>query len=241
MGRGVFITGTGTEVGKTVVTAGLLRCLREKGIDAVPMKPIQTGGVPTSSGLQAPDLDFCLETAGLHPSADELCLMAPYIYGPACSPHLAGRMAAHYPDISHITRCAGELLGKHDVLLVEGAGGVMPPLDESTTMADLMVELGFPVLLVSHSGLGTINHTLLSVEALKTRGLDVLGIVFNDVTPQPGESTFIKEDNPATIARFGEVEVLGTLGNLGNLTPESRELWQNFSDSMGKLLALFST
>ena len=95
---GLFITGTDTDVGKTYVTAGLLRFLREQGADCVPMKPVQTGAV----GGAVPDLDACLAAAGLAPDEAERSLMAPFCYEPPCSPHLAGRMAGEYPSIARI-------------------------------------------------------------------------------------------------------------------------------------------
>ena len=179
MNRMLFITGTGTEVGKTMVTAGLLRGMRRRGVDAVPMKPVQTGGQTGPRGFEAPDLQFSLETAGPNPGPEERALMNPYCYEPACSPHLAGRMAGHYPDIGHIVACAEKLRAVHDAVLIEGAGGLMVPLDESRTTLDLIQALGCPVLLVAHIGLGAINHTLLSVTVLRQAGIPLLGVVFN--------------------------------------------------------------
>lgn len=226
--NGLFITGTDTGVGKTVVAAGILRWLRGRGVDAVPMKPVQTG----AKGAVAPDLSFCLAAAGLSPRPDELELMAPYRYEPACSPHLAGRMAGSYPQIGHILTCAERLLGEHDFLLVEGAGGILVPLDETNTMLDLMREMAFPVLLVSRIGLGTINHTLLSVGALRVAGLEVFGAVINTPMAANDNGAFIREDNPRTIEKFGEVEVLGTVRHLPGLSAESRKLWEQFAADM---------
>ena len=123
MSRGFFITGTDTGIGKTVVTAGILRWLRGQGVDAVPMKPVQTGAIKKGDRLVSPDIEFCLAASGWKPNEEEAQLIAPYLYEPACSPHLAGRMAVKYPEISEIKRCAETLLQKHQALLVEGAGG----------------------------------------------------------------------------------------------------------------------
>ncbi len=238
MTQGLFITGTGTEVGKTVVTAGLLRGLRARGVDAVPAKPVQTGGTPCDGGFQAPDLQFALAVAGLEPDADELRLMSPYCYEPACSPHLAGRMAQHYPDAGHIKTCVETLADQHDCVLVEGAGGIMVPLDESTSTLDLMCALGWPVLLVSHTGLGTINHTLLSVEVLRAAGLDILGVVFNNIEEGTEDSAFIRADNPETIARFGKIEVLGNIRHLAGLAEDTADLWEQFEADLPGLPAI---
>ena len=115
MSNGLFITGTDTDAGKTVVAAGILKLLREKGVDAVPVKPIQTGGIPSSDGLLASDLEFSLATAGINPNQDEKKLMAPYVYNPACSPHLAGRLAQAYPELSKINDCIQKLLQDHQL------------------------------------------------------------------------------------------------------------------------------
>lgn len=215
--RGVFIAGTDTGVGKTVVAAGLLSCARARGIDLVPMKPVETGVDPRRSGACATDLGYATEAAGKMPAGTaekmpaegELELMGPYRYEPACSPHLAGRMAGRYPDIGHIVACAARLSGAHDAILVEGAGGVLVPLDESRTMLDLMKALALPVVLVARRGLGTINHTLLSLAALRGAGLRVLGVVLNETRERKAD--FVDRDNPKAIATFGEAPILGNV------------------------------
>lgn len=231
---GLFITGTDTDVGKTIVTAGLLRQLRNADINAASMKPVQTGAEPDASGeLFAPDLAVHHAAAGFAPADDERALMAPYLYEPACSPHLAGRMAGRYPEIPHIVECARTLQERYEVLLVEGAGGVYAPLTESDTMLDLMWGLGFPVLLVAHRGLGTINHTLLSLQALRARRLTVLGVVFNET--QDVESDFIKRDNPDAVAAFGDVPVLGNIDYLGDLESDPEVAWNDFDENTSLL------
>ena len=217
------MTGTGTAVGKTVVAAAILRALRSRGIDAIPMKPVQTGGSPGPNGLSAPDLDISLGIARLGPEPQEYHLMAPYVYEPACSPHLAGRMAGHDVQTARILDCADGLLKSHDALVVEGAGGALVPINAEQTMLDLMVALGLPVVLVGLPGLGTINHSLLSIQALRGAGLEVLGIIF--CQPQPLDHDFIAADNPKTIAKFGRVEILGSIGYHPDLSPSNQTAW----------------
>ncbi len=227
MSRGVFITGTDTDVGKTIVTAGLLRQLRGTGVNAASMKPVQTGAEESTDGkLTAPDLMVHRKAAGFTPPPDETDLMAPYLYEPACSPHLAGRMAGNYPDIGHITDCARQLEARYEVLLVEGAGGVYAPLTESETMLDLMKALGYPVLLVAHRGLGTINHSLLSIEALRSHGLEILGVIFNEI--EDVQPDFIKKDNPTAVKSFGGVEILGNIDYLAQLESDPDMAWSRF-------------
>jgi len=239
MSRGLFITGTGTGVGKTVVTAGIVRRLRGRGIDAVPVKPVQTGGERADGDLVSPDLGFCLSTAGIQASENRMTFMAPYIYEPACSPHLAGRIKGQYPKITHIKICIETLSSYCDMVIVEGAGGVMVPLDEQTTMLDLMKSLGLPVVIVAKTGLGTINHSLLSIQALRAVGLDILGVVFNETTPGVPKDDFIRKDNIDTISKLGDVDVLGHLTYFSGLCPNSGKFWNKFDREIPGLKKYF--
>ncbi len=238
MSRGLFITGTDTGVGKTVVAAGILRMLKGKGLDAVPVKPVQTGAVLGSDGLVAPDLQFCLAAADIEPSWDEMKLMAPYVYEPACSPHLAARMARNYPELPDIRACTQKLLQKHQAVVMEGAGGIMVPLNETETMLDLMQALKYPVVLVSRLGLGTINHTLLSVQALRNAGIDLIGVVFSRTEPSQQESQFIEDDNPKTIAQFSNVKVLGNIRYLSDLDASDDKVWGCFEEDLPGLSSI---
>lgn len=207
--KGVFVTGTDTGVGKTYVSAALLSALRASGVDAVPMKPVQTGCACRQGKLVVPDLSRCLKTAGLTPREAELAPMAPYRFRPACSPHLAARLAGVRISLPVIVQAFRQLSRNHDCVVVEGAGGVLVPLDERKTMLDLMVRLSLPVVLVARPGLGTINHTLLSLRTLRDARLTVLGVVLNQSTP--GRWGRIEEDNRRTLERLGQVTVLACL------------------------------
>ena len=215
---GLFVTGTDTGVGKTMVSAMLLRVLRRAGIDATPMKPVQTGCIRTAGALLAPDLEFCLRAASLAPAAAERVSMSPYCFEPACSPHLAARKAGASISIDHVKSCYDELRKQHDFVIVEGAGGVLVPLDSSHTMLDLMVTLDLPVVVVARAGLGTINHTLLTLSELKRAGVAVAGVVLNEAFGVVwGE---IEADNVDVIRRRGRVPVLGRLPFLGSIESE---------------------
>lgn len=236
MERGYFITGTDTGIGKTVVTAAILRWLRMRGVNAATMKPVQTGAESRGGRMIAPDLAFHHVAANFAPPVEHLERMAPYLYEPACSPHLAARMAARYPDVERILACARGLEKLYDVLLVEGAGGVYVPLNESETMLDLMQRLGYPVILVARRGLGTINHTLLSLEALRHARLEVAGVIFNETGP--AEQDFIRQDNPRAVEAFGRVPVLGNMDFLPELTanpPKALEGSERFLPGLARL------
>lgn len=230
MAKGIFITGTDTEVGKTIVTAGIARFLLRHGVDAVTLKPVQTGAERVDGGLRAPDLAVHHAAMDMKPSERDYALMAPYMYEHACSPHLAGRLAGFYPEVARIQDCAEKLLEHRDALLVEGAGGVLVPLDEWTTMLQLIKALAYPVVLVARRGLGTINHTLLSVQVLKQAGCRLLGVVFNEV--EDAEEDYIRRDNPDAVRAFSGVDILGNVDHLSPCDPTSDAMWQHFERCM---------
>ena len=227
--QGVFITGTDTGVGKTVVASVVLVALRRTGLDAVPMKPVQTGCRRRAGGWRAPDLEFCLRAAGLRPGAPEQKWMAPYCFGPACSPHLAAERAGVRISPDRIRTCFAQLADKHEFVVVEGAGGVLVPLGGGRTMADLMRKLRLPVLLVARPGLGTINHTLLSLRELERSGVEVLGVVLN--AAGLGKAGWIERSNRTTIERMSGTPVLGYLPYQ---VPGAQRLQ---AESLGPLLA----
>lgn len=193
--RGVFVTGTGTDVGKTVVCAWLAAGLR-----ADYWKPVQTG----AAGHMAPGSDAA-EVARLAPSV--LVHPSRVVLPRPLSPHEAARLAGARIDPDMLVPPVTTR-----PLVVEGAGGALVPLNESFLMVDLMRRLGLPVLVVAHTGLGTINHTLLTLEALRARGLAVLGVV---LCGEPDAA------NREAIAHFGRVSVLAELPRLPMVTPEA--------------------
>ncbi len=235
--RGYFITGTDTGIGKTAVTAAILRSLRARGVHAATMKPVQTGAVRENGRWIAPDLAFHHAAADFSPPAEHIERMSLYLYEPACSPHLAARMAGRDPDIDRILACARGLEKLYDVLLVEGAGGIFVPLTESETMLDLMQRLGYPVILVARRGLGTINHTLLSVEALRHARLEVAGVVFNETEDMPVD--YIRDDNPRAVEAFGRVPVLGNMDFLPGLDDDPAKALEGSERFLPGLARLF--
>ncbi len=213
---GMFVTGTGTDVGKTLIVAGVMRWFLKRGVNAMVMKPVQTGAGRNADGrMVAPDVEFVFRTAGLRLEEETRGRVAPYLFEPACSPHLAARLADCPIRIEKIRECAQWLAERYDRLVIEGAGGLMVPLGDEGTMLDLAAALGLPTLLVGHSGLGTINHVLLSLDALRRRGLTPMGVILNDCQPVPESSRFIHDDNANAIETFGSVRVLARVPYLG--------------------------
>lgn len=208
---GLFITGTGTDIGKTVVTSLLLRELRRLGINTIPMKPVQTGCTEIEGTLNCPDLDLCLITSGMRISSEEYQLMSPFRYQPACSPHLAGELENRYPDFDTIQTCWKELKSRYDFILAEGAGGVLVPLDKTRLTVDLIRSLDVPTLVVSSLELGTINHTLMTIRTLKSCRIPIEGILFTQSQNPVQENAYITRNNPEIITALADVPLLGIL------------------------------
>lgn len=222
--KDVFVTGTDTGVGKTLVCAALLARGRAQGGDVVPMKPVQTGCVRHGRRLSAPDLECCLRMAGMAADAREYPWMAPYCFRLPASPHLAAAHAGRRIRLDRIVAAYRALRHRHDGVIVEGAGGVLAPINARHTLLDVMRALALPVVVVARPGLGTINHTLLTLRALRAAGVRVAGVVFN--AAQPTRPGLIERDNVATIARLGGVRCLGWIPFLprwrtGRLSPEA--------------------
>lgn len=213
--KGFFITGTDTDAGKTVASAAIISLLLNSGIDVVPVKPAQTGCELTDGKLSAPDLDFTLKITGLEVDPEIKDTLSPYKFKPACSPHLAANLACENIKISEIVKTIEDISINHECVVIEGAGGIMVPLNNSEMMIDLMCKLGLPVILTARPGLGTINHTLLSLKALRDKGLKVAGVIFCATKPLKGD--FIEEDNVKSIEKFGNVKVLGTIPFIENI------------------------
>jgi dethiobiotin synthetase len=170
MSRAFFLTGTDTEVGKTLIAAALLRAAAAQGLRTLGMKPVAAGGAGGGAALIA---------AG-HVGAPRDCVN-PYLLREPLSPHLAARRDGATIDLEHIARCFEELRGQADFLIVEGAGGFRVPMSDAHDGADLAVRLGLPLILVVGLRLGCLNHALLTEEAIRARGLRLAGWVANQV------------------------------------------------------------
>jgi dethiobiotin synthase len=175
---GFFITGTDTGVGKTF-DARLLCDALSAGRRVAYLKPVQTGcGRGARGELVAPDFE-CVRR-GKATVAAAYDVHVPFRFEPACSPHLAARLAGSRIELSRIAACAEDLLQRADIVVAEGAGGVMCPLSASLTMLDLMQVLHFPVILVTTARLGTLNHTALSLRVMREEGLAIAAVVCNN-------------------------------------------------------------
>ncbi len=195
---GVFVTGTGTEVGKSVVAAVVARTAAAQGRSVAVFKPAVSG---LDEGGEA-DHELLRRAAGSSQSDAEI---APYRFGPPLSPHLAAELAGEPISTERLRAVAAAAARGADLLVCEGVGGLLVPLSDTYLVRDLAVELGYPVIVVASPGLGTINHTLLTLESARGAGLELRAVVLNPWPPQPGR---IELSNRETIARLGRVEVL---------------------------------
>lgn len=196
--KGFFVTGTDTGVGKTVVSAALTRALVARGLRVAVMKPIASGSDPTPRGLRNSDA-LTLMAAASVPAPYEV--VNPYCFEPPISPHIAAREAGVAIDLTLLRSRFGSLAAAGDCVIVEGAGGWLAPLSDTTTMADLAAALALPVLLVAGLRLGCLNHTLLTRESISARGAPFAGWIANAIDPHFERSG----ENLATLtARLGE-------------------------------------
>jgi dethiobiotin synthetase len=208
--EGVFVTGTGTEVGKTVVAAAIARSLAAEGKRVAVFKPAVTG----LDEAGEPDHSLLRRAAGSSQSDEEI---APYRYGPPMSPHLAAELAGEEIEPARLLRAARAAAASADVLVCEGVGGLLVPLTPRHLVLDLAAGLGLPLVIAAPPGLGTINHTLLTIEAARGAGLEVASVV---LTPWPAKPDAIEHSNLETIAELGKVEV-ETLPRLDLSRPSS--------------------
>jgi dethiobiotin synthetase len=185
MQQSYFVIGTDTNVGKTYVASALLRYFVSKGQGAVGMKPVASGCEVSEHGIWQAQLVnddvVALYEAGNVPAALEL--INPYHFVPAIAPHIAAEKAGVEIDVDLIVRSYHTLAEMAEVVVVEGAGGFFVPVNDQQTLADLAVKLKLPIILVVGMRLGCINHALLTVEAIKARGLELAGGVANQVEP----------------------------------------------------------
>lgn len=200
--RGLFVTATDTGVGKSVLSAALLAAMSAAGVPVRAYKPVITGldqsGDSAADAVWPPDDELLASAAAMSAVA-----VAPLRYGPAASPHLAAELAGERIDTSKLVDRARRT-AEGTVLVLEGVGGLMVPIDGAYTVCDLAADLALPLLIAARPGLGTINHTLLTVRAARAAELDVRAVV---LTPWPARPGQVERSNLETIRRLGEVEV----------------------------------
>lgn len=212
---GIFITGTDTNVGKTVVAAGLALVLKERGMRVGVMKPVATGCFGEGKRLISNDAVYLLEAA----ENERPYLANPLRFRNPLAPSVASVIEKKEVPIEKILKAYRELQKHYDYIIVEGIGGLLVPLTKDYFVANLIHEFGLPVMIVARGGLGTINHTLLTIDAAVIRGFEIRGIIFNRM-PRVNFS-MAEITNPKVIHDITGIPVLGTLPELDDVDVET--------------------
>jgi dethiobiotin synthetase len=215
--KGIFVTGTDTGVGKTVVSATIAWTLQQSGKRVAAMKPIQTGA--GEDGLL--DIEFVQKVMGTNYPLEVVC---PYRFSLPLAPLVAANLAGERIDIDKIKSAYFNLSSRHEIVIVEGAGGLVVPITETYFMSDLAHDLELGLIIVIRPGLGTLNHTVLTVEYARSHGLNILGFVINNFPDSPN---LAERKNPELLLKITGERIMGVIhhdpeisverGDTGNL------------------------
>lgn len=229
-----FVTGTDTGVGKTTVTAALSAyCALKKGRDVGVMKPLESGLSLYRKDSLPWDAISLKEASG---SADDLSLINPYAFETPIAPGAAAELEHVQIDLEHLDRIYERLSRDHDILFIEGAGGVLVPIKHNFFFSDLMKRWNTKTIIISRLGLGTINHTLLTCYFLKNHGIPIAGVILNDTD---GKSDAATKTNPDLLTRYLEAPLLGVFPHLPHTGTLDRQQLADLVDKnidMGPLL-----
>ena len=225
-GKGIFISGTDTGVGKTVVASALARLLHDQGLNVGVMKPVTCGCLEENGLLVSEDAGILAWSAGFAGVDRD---MAPYLLRLPIAPSEAARHEGVRIDFQLIADSFARLASRHDFVIVEGAGGLMVPLAGDLLIADLINHLSLPLLVVARPNLGTINHTLMTCFAARQLGITVNSVIINNYPETPG---FAEESAPHLIASLAGAPLLGIFPHLeGNAL---REIVVALTERLGK-------
>ena len=229
--KGVFLTGTDTEIGKTTIAASLASLLRNEGHDVGVMKPFATGNSLYSIRYKSKDSALLARAAQVNDPDEEI---NPFFYSIPTAPFTAAKMQCeNEPSIEYALRIFQKLAAKHDFMVVEGIGGIMVPLTNKHYVAHFAKLLKLPTMIVAGSKLGTINHTLLTAKVCHDFGLNVLGIIINRL---PAKASLLKRQTIETISELGKLRVLSVIPVVKKNTMEHvRQVLQRDLDN-GKIL-----
>ena len=210
MEKGVFVTGSDTGVGKTVIAGAIAAAMKAHGLNVGVMKPVASGAKEIGGKLVSEDAVYLKKIID---STDDDDLVNPVLLKPPLAPTIAASKTGVTIDIEKIWKAYEELTNKHDFVVVEGIGGLMVPIDDTLFVADLVRKMDLPLVIVSRDYLGTINHTLLTVEYARSRNLRIKGIVINML--KNGDD-FVRE-----IEKYSSVPILGTIPFKENVSVEN--------------------
>ena len=227
--KGLFITGTDTGVGKTLITGGIAHLLRKRGKKVGVFKPVATGCHCELEGLVSRDAEFLRMCAELN---EPMTVIAPASYEIPAAPIVCVRREKRPIDYQQIAAMYNYLAKTCDVVLVEGIGGVMVPLDENTMLIDLAAKMKLPTVIVARVKLGTINHTLLTLETVRKAGLYTPGVVINGYSVPA--ANIAEETAPDIIAECGSTKILATVGQDDQSSVENLRLGRMILAGLGE-------
>lgn len=210
--RVIFFTGTDTGVGKTTVVCAVARTLRQMGRSVGVCKPIATGAERTSGGWIAEDTRLLADAIAVHPFESTITR---WTFTEPLAPNVAARRAGVTLELTEIANEVRQRIAasQNELFLIEGVGGLLCPLTDSATIADLIATLGVPLVIVSRRSLGTLNHTLLTLEVARGRGLDVRGVIVNETEPPDGLADQTNLDELSRLVRSYGVPILGLMSH----------------------------
>lgn len=210
--NGIFVTGTDTDVGKTIIASGIAAVLKERQIDVGVFKPLLSG---ISRENPASDTSLLKQFSQTSLSYDEI---TPFAFKEPLAPYVAAKLEGKSVRMEDVLSHWEKIKEKHEFFIVEGAGGISVPLGEQFLVIDLIKALNLPILIVARPNLGTVNHIFLTVQYAKSLGLTVAGVVLNGMSEQPG---LAENTNPELIEEVCGVPILGITPKLKNLTEEN--------------------
>ena len=209
MNKGIFVTGTGTDIGKTFITALLVRKLHDAGCATAYFKAAVSGNERDENGRLIPgDAAYVKKISGISQPLDTMC---PYIYETAVSPHLASRIEGDPVKISTVKEQFQKICDEYEYVICEGSGGIVCPIrydDKKIMLEDIIKALGLPTIIVADAGLGTINSVVLTCEYMKAHGLEIRGLILNNFH----KGDVMEEDNKLMCEKLTGLPVIACVG-----------------------------
>ncbi len=236
MTKGIFITGTDTGIGKTIVAGGIVAALKNRGIDIGVMKPFETGISKLNGSWKLQDGEFLKKAAGVK---DPDSLITPFCFKNPVAPYVAANLENIRIDLNEVHHAFSELTSKYQFIVVEGAGGLLVPIKNDYLYTNLIKDFDIPVVIVARPGLGTINHTLLTINAAKSYGFKVIGIIFNNYNNC--DYGIAEKTNPKIIKELSGISILGEIPFLSDLSLENLVRTIEEKIDMKKLMCLVPT
>ncbi|MDD5434759.1 MAG: dethiobiotin synthase [Nitrospira sp.] len=220
--NGIFITATDTGVGKTFVSAGIASALKKRGVNTGVMKPVHTGCRSRNGALIPEDTLYLMKAASVD---DPIELVTPYMFREPVAPSVAAEKTNTIISVGKIIKSYKALCRRHEYMIVEGIGGIMVPIKKDIYVADLIKKLGLPAIIITRPDLGTINHTLLTIDYMKNKKIHIKGIVINHTAR--GKKTLAVKTCSETIEKHSGIAVIGVIPFLTGVAPLNHKSFED--------------